>query len=176
MRIVLLGDSHLARVRRDLALIGTDVRNGAVGGASSLDLAAQAERAGAGGLVEDDAVVVSVGTNDAAPWKRVPVPDVTEALRACWLSVPARRRVYVTPPGVDEARLGGPSDRTNHVVDSYRAAAVALCRELDVRVVHAEQLVAPLGVDAFVDDGLHLTGPAYRLLLPAIAAGVRGAG
>lgn len=176
MRIVLLGDSHLARVRRDVALIGPEVHNAAVGGASSRDLAAQAERAGVAGLADGDAVVVSVGTNDAAPWKQVPVADFTEALRACWLSVPARHRVYVTPPGVDEARLGGPSDRTNRVVDDYRAAAVAVCHALDVHLVRAEQVVAPLGADAFVDDGLHLTGPAYRLLLPAIAAGVRASG
>ncbi|CAM3542817.1 hypothetical protein [Nocardioides zeicaulis] len=90
MRIVLLGDSHLARVRRDLALVGPDVHNAAVGGATSHDL--------------------------------------------------------------------------------------AVCRDLDVHVVHAEQVVAPLGAGAFVDDGLHLTGDAYRLLLPAIAAGVRAAG
>lgn len=174
MRIVLLGDSHLARVRRDLALVGPDVHNAAVGGATSRDLAGQAERADVAALADGDVVVVSVGTNDASPRKQVPVPSFVDHLRACWSSVPARR-VYVAPPGVDEARLGGPADRTNRVIDDYRTAALAVCRELGVNVVPAEQVLAPLGADAFVDDGLHLTGRGYRLLLPAIAAGVRGA-
>ena len=69
MRVVLLGDSHLARVRRDLLVLGPDVCNAAEGGASSLDLLAQATGAA---VEEDDLVVVSVGTNDAAPWKHVP--------------------------------------------------------------------------------------------------------
>lgn len=170
VRVVLLGDSHLARVRRDLPLLGPDVRNAAVGGARVHDLEAQVAVAS---VVPDDVTVVSVGTNDAAPWKAVPVLDFTEALRACWLAVPARRRVYVAPPGVDEARLGGPRDRTNRIIDLYREAAVVTCRELDVRVVRADQVVAPLGAGAFVDDGLHLTGRAYRLLLPALAEATR---
>jgi hypothetical protein len=56
MRIVCLGDSHLARVRRDLPVLGPDVCNAAEGGASALDLIVQATSAG---VREDDLVVVS---------------------------------------------------------------------------------------------------------------------
>jgi hypothetical protein len=41
MRIVLIGDSHLARVRRDLDRLGPAVVNAAVGGATVLDLLPQ---------------------------------------------------------------------------------------------------------------------------------------
>ncbi len=170
MRVVLLGDSHLARVRRDLSTIGPDVRNAAVGGACARDLRAQVDGTD---LNEQDVVVVSIGTNDAAPWRRVDISDFARTWRDGVQSVPAQRLVYVTPPGVDEARLGGPNDRTNAVVDRYRAAALAVCDELGVSVVHAEHVVEPLGADAFVDDGVHLSGRAYQLLLPAIAAAAR---
>jgi hypothetical protein len=68
VRIVFLGDSHLARVRRDVSIVGPDVCNAAEGGATALDLVPQA--AGAA-VEEDDLVVFSVGTNDAAPWRQV---------------------------------------------------------------------------------------------------------
>ena len=171
MRVVLLGDSHLARVRRDLPLLGPDVCNAAEGGASSLDLLAQATTAA---VEEDDLVVVSVGTNDAAPWKQVPVTRFAQAVMRCLQSVPARRWVYVAPPGVDESRLTGPGDRTNAVLDDYRGAAVSACVEAGARVVRTERVIRPLGTDAFVSDGLHLSGRAYQVVLPAIAESVHG--
>jgi hypothetical protein len=76
VRLVLLGDSHLARVRRDLHRLrgggSTEVEivNAAVGGAFVSDLAEQALEVG---LQPGDRVAVSVGTNDAAPWKQIPL-------------------------------------------------------------------------------------------------------
>jgi lysophospholipase L1-like esterase len=168
MRIVCLGDSHLARVRRDLQALGPDVCNAAAGGASALDLLTQATRAE---VEEEDLVVVSVGTNDAAPWQQVPVAVFAQAVLHCMQSVPARRWVYVAPPGVDESRLTGsrPGDRTNAVLDEYRDAAVSVCRDAGARVVRTERVIAPLGAGAFDRDGLHLSGRAYKVLLPVIA-------
>lgn len=172
MRIVLLGDSHLARVRRDLPTLGSDVCNAAHGGASSLDLLAQAATAVVG---EDDLVVVSVGTNDAAPWKQVPVATFARAVSRCLRSVPARGWVYVAPPGVDESRLAGSGDRTNAVLDEYRDAAVSACHDAGAHVVRTERVIGSLGAAAFVSDGLHLSGRAYQAVLPAIADAVRAA-
>lgn len=169
MRIVLLGDSHLARVRRDLPVLGPEVCNAAEGGATSLDLLAQAT---ATGVEEDDLVVVSVGTNDAAPWKHVPVTRFAQAVADCMQSVPARGWVYVAPPGADESRLTGSGDRTNAVLDRYRDAAVSACQVAGARVVRTERLIKALGAAAFVSDGLHLSGRAYEVVLPAIAEAV----
>jgi lysophospholipase L1-like esterase len=171
MRIVCLGDSHLARVRRDLPALGPDVHNAAEGGASALDLLPQATRAA---VAADDLVVVSVGTNDAAPWKDVPVPVFAQSLLDCIHSVAARRWIYLTPPGVDEARLTSASDRTNAVLDEYRDAAVSACDDVGARVVRTERVIGPLGADAFVSDGLHLSGRAYGVVLPAIAEALHG--
>lgn len=180
MRIVLLGDSHLDRVRRDLHRLapepGAEVVNAAVGGSFAFELLGQAHGVH---LRPEDAVVVSVGTNDAAPWKAVPPYDFEANLRELLdhlveLGTPRRGRlVYLTPPGVDEARLEGPGDRTGAVVASYAAIGARLTTAAGGRVVDALALLAPLGAAAYLDDGVHLTGAAYDLLLPALADALR---
>jgi lysophospholipase L1-like esterase len=169
MRIVFLGDSHLARVRRDLPTVGRDVCNSAEGGATAQDLMAQATRAA---VEESDLVVLSVGTNDAAPWKQVPVKVFARAMLHCMESVPARRWIYIAPPGVDEDRLTGLGDRTNAILDDYRDAALSVCSDAGAGVVRTERVIESLGAGAFVNDGLHLSGPAYKVVLHAIAEAV----
>lgn len=65
--------------------MGPDVCNAAEGGATALDLVPHA--AGAA-VEEDDLVVFSVGTNDAAPCKQVPVTAYAQAVRRCMRAVP----------------------------------------------------------------------------------------
>lgn len=166
MRIVLLGDSHLARIQRQLPLVGENVLNAAQGGASVRDLTGQADGIG---LTGSDVVVVSVGTNDAAPWNDVPVADFERALSRFVLSHPAGAWVIMPPPGVDDSRLGV-GDRTNAVVSGYRDAAIAVAESHSARLLDTRSLLARLGTAAFARDGLHLSGAAYRLLLPALAA------
>lgn len=170
MRIVLLGDSHLARVRRELSQIGPQVVNAAVGGALAGHLAAQARSVG---ITVGDAVVVSAGTNDAAPWKAVPRDVFERQLEEFLTQVPQGDLVYLAPPGVDEARLRRPKDRTNDVIAGYTAAASALFERSGASVIQTRQLLATLGAAAFTDDGVHLTGAAYDVLLPAIARATR---
>ena len=102
VRTVLMGDSHLARLRRELGTFPGEVRNAAEGGASSRDLLRQAD---AVGVLPSDVVVLSVGTNDAAPWKRVPVSEFAHSLSMLVAAHAPRRWVLVAPPGVVEERL-----------------------------------------------------------------------
>jgi lysophospholipase L1-like esterase len=165
VRIVLLGDSHLARIQRDAPRIGENVLNAAQGGATVLHLEGQADGAG---ITGSDVVVVSVGTNDAAPWHDVSVADFQRGLGRFVRSRPAGAWVIMSPPGVDEARLGS-RDRTNVLVDAYREAAAAVAASHTARLLDTRLLLAPLGTAAFATDGLHLSGAAYRILLPALA-------
>jgi lysophospholipase L1-like esterase len=169
VRIVLLGDSHLARIRRELPRLGENVLNAAVGGATVRDLGKQAADAG---LTATDVAVVSVGTNDGAPWKAVPVDAFRRQLGTFLASSDARRWVVVTPPGVDEERLKAHGDRTNAVLNAYRGATVAAAQAASALLVDSADLLRPLGSRAFSDDGLHLSGEGYRRLLPALAAAV----
>ena len=167
MRTVFIGDSHLARLRRDLEKLPGAVRNAAEGGASSRDLPRQAD---AVGLHDTDSVVLSVGTNDAAPWKQVPVSEFVRALSAFLASHSPRGWVFVAPPGVVEGRLTGASDRTNAVIDDYRLAAIEVCAAVGSHVVRTDLLLEPWGPTAFAEDGVHLNGTGYRVLVPAITS------
>ena len=168
MRIVLLGDSHLARIKRELPRLGESVLNAAVGGATVLDLEAQADGAV---LTAEDVVVVSVGTNDGAPWKKVPVDDFHRTLTDFVMSRRVRAWVVMAPPGVDESRLGA-GDRTNAVLSAYCAAATAVAESVSGRLIDSRALLQPLGRRAFTRDGVHLSGSGYRLLLPALTKAV----
>ena len=165
MRIVLLGDSHLARIQRQLPLIGDHVLNAARGGATVRHLVTQADGAG---LTGSDVVIVSVGTNDAAPRNDVAVADFEQALDTFLGSTPAGACAVMTPPGVDESRPGA-GGRTNAVVADYRKAARAVAESRSARLLDTPSLLAHLGAAAFAADGLHLSGAGYGVLLPALA-------
>jgi lysophospholipase L1-like esterase len=150
VRVVLLGDSHLARVRRDLPVLGADVVNLAVGGSCASDLLPQLARAGP---TEEDAVVVSIGSNDAG-WRSVPLARFEDHLVTFLDALSTDRLVYLAP--ADEPARG------------HAAAATGRFVAVGAQVVDAYALVAGLGDRALEPDGLHLTGAAYAMVLPAI--------
>lgn len=129
-------------------------------------------QAAGAGVSETDAVVLSVGTNDAAPWKHVPVTEFVRLVSLCLTSHAPHGWVFVAPPGVVEERLSGDGDRTNSVIDEYRRAALDACDRTGVQVVRTDLLLEPLGANAFAGDGVHLNGAGYRVLVPAIASAV----
>lgn len=169
-RVLLLGDSHLARLGRSVPTLGPGVANRARGGAFSRDLAGQlAGFAAAGpGLAGLEAAVVSVGTNDAAPWKPVPLSEGVACLASVVAALPCPV-VLLAPPGVDEPRLVRAEDRTNERVAEHRDAFASVVLRAGGRVVDSPALLAPLGPLAFLDDGVHLTPAAYGLVLPEVA-------
>lgn len=167
MRTVFIGDSHLARLRRGLERVPGDTCNAARGGACSRDLQGQAEAAG---VNDSDAVVLSVGTNDAAPWTHVPVSEFVQALSDFVASHAPRGWVFVAPPGVAEGPATGARGRTNAVIAEYRLAAIEVCGEVGGHVVRTDLLLEPWGAKAFAPDGVHLNGVGYRVLVPAISS------
>lgn len=167
VRIVLLGDSHLARIKRDLPRLGQNVVNAAVGGATVHDLDAQAVAASVG---HDDVLVLSIGTNDSAPWQAVSVSAFAAALERFLGSWDVRRWVIILPPGVDERRLDSAGDRSNALLSEYRSAQIGAAATVDARLLNSRALLLPLGSRAFAQDGLHLSGKGYHVLLPALAS------
>jgi lysophospholipase L1-like esterase len=172
--LLLLGDSHLARIRRARlrrleASSGHRALNAAVGGSSVLDVADQL-----GGLPPAEVAVLSVGTNDAAPWKQVPIETFRTTLAALLPRVPALRLVYVGSPGVDEQRLTGSNDRTNHRIAEYVDTAAETVLRQGGEFLDTAHLLAQVDGDVFEDDGVHLNKAGYDALLPALAARVAG--
>lgn len=167
MAVLILGDSHLARARPRHAEIAAATTSRAVGGSTVLDLDDQL--AGID-LAAYDVVVVSLGTNDAG-WRDVPLTQFVSVLDAALARLAGRRLVFVTSPGCDPARAGGCSaDR----LAAYATSATGLVTGHGGIVVDSPAVLATLGAAAFLEDGFHLTQPAYDLLLPAIATAVAG--
>lgn len=167
MSVLILGDSHLARALPRHAEIAAVTTSRAVGGSTVLDLDDQL--AGVD-LTAYDVVVVSLGTNDAG-WRDVPLAQFVSVLDAALARLAGRRLVFVTSPGCDPVRAGGFSpDR----LATYAASAAGLVTGHGGTVVDSPAVLARLGAEAFLEDGFHLTQPAYDLLLPAVAAAVAG--
>ena len=170
MRIVLIGDSHLARLNNDLgSLVATPVIDAAQGGASIGDALRQASSIH---VDANDIVVLSIGTNDAAPWKQTSLDAFSDGLDQLKDSFDLRRWIYMTPPGVDESRLSGSSNRTNVVMEIYRDEAITVLRSAGASILPSHEVIAEQGTLAFSSDGVHLTEAAYSLLLPEIAKAI----
>lgn len=162
MRVLITGDSHLARPARDGWSITPGSTSVAVGGAVATDLPGQVA-----GLdpAAYDVVVVSVGTNDAG-WRAVPLAEFTGGIAWLLAWAGATPVVLMTSPGCLDARAAGWS---NARLAEYAAAAASLVEAAGGRVLDTPALLAPLGPAAFVEDGFHLTPAAYDVLLPALA-------
>lgn len=120
------------------------------------------------GLNDHDSVVLSVGTNDAAPWKQVSVSEFAQALSRFVGTHSPRGLVLASPPGVVEGRVPGARGRTNAVIAEYRRAAIEFCEQLGGHVVRTDLMLESVGANAFAEDGVHLNGTGYRILTPAI--------
>ncbi len=171
---MLAGDSHLAYVRQDVALLGDRVRNVAVGGAVVTDVLQQLTTTTFGptsafddAVGPDDVVVVSIGTNDAAPYPGVAIEAYEEEIDRIIAEVHPGRWVYLAPPGVD-ALEEDPIGRSNSTISRYAEAAATRFGRLGA-VVDSPTLLEPLGSTAFAPDGVHLSQAGYDVLLPAVA-------
>jgi lysophospholipase L1-like esterase len=100
------------------------------------------------------------GSNDAAPWKAVAVPDFVQAYRRLLSTLPGRVLVLGLPPVVDEE--GG---RTSALVAQYAAATAQVAPAF-------VPLHAALDRRHLAEDGLHLNDAGYevvaRLVVDAI--------
>ena len=167
-RVMFVGDSHLDAVRGERlkafeAAVGRRVDNRAVGGSGVHDVPDQTASA-----PTDIAVtVLSLGTNDSAPWKEISFETFASTIPALVATLPGRV-VYLAPPGVDESVLG-PDDPTMAGVARYTDAARAAVAAHGGTTLETQQVLAGLGTSAFVEDGVHLTDVAYSLLLKALA-------
>ncbi|RIX28029.1 NUDIX domain-containing protein [Amnibacterium setariae] len=169
-RVVLLGDSHLAKLDQAASdrLRETQpdrplIVNRAVGGSSVLDVLSGVEP---DPVLPRDVSVLSVGTNDYAPWKRVPLDRFTRAVGAVLDRLRLGRVIVLLPPEVDEARqrsAGRTLIRTSVDRAPYADAVRAASARVGATVVEIPR-EATAGA-----DGVHLDADGYDVLLDLLA-------
>ena len=164
MTTYLLGDSHLERVP-DLAPLGTDVVNLAVGGAVVDDVPGQLAAADP---ADTGRLVLSIGTNDADPARGRPLDGFGRRLTEVLATARGARWVLVASPGCTGEQIA--PGWTAARLASYAETAAALVRAAGGTVVPTPAVLAGAGEAAFDPDGFHLSPTAYDLLLPVLAA------
>lgn len=169
-RVVLLGDSHLAkldrpRLQRLSGLIpgAPFVVDHATGGSTVLDVLTEVEH---GAFLPQDRIVVSVGTNDSASWKRVPLHRFRSAVDDVVSRLRHHRLVLLAPPPVDAA-LQIASGREHVRTEREREPYAAVLEE--AAAAHGARVVAVAGVGIHAADGVHLNDAGMDLLIRRLA-------
>jgi lysophospholipase L1-like esterase len=173
--LLLVGDSHLAEtttraavpVAARLRRLGWELASLAVGG---LDTRA-ALRLLPDRLPVADATVVSFGSNDAAPWKQVPLEAFTIGYAEILGRVASPVTVVMGPPPVREDRDDA-RGRTNAVLDGYAAAARAVAESSGARFLDLRDVLDP--ASDLDEDGLHLADSGARAAAAALDGALRG--
>ncbi|MGW4487179.1 SGNH/GDSL hydrolase family protein [Amycolatopsis sp. NPDC004368] len=171
-KIVLFGDSMLGRFTKpridQLEEEAGDVLvfNCAAGGWKSDD---GARRAATIAKTEPDVVVLSFGANDCAPDRLVELGAYTKNLRVIADAFAPATLIGFLPPSIEEIDGIGRRGRTNAVLDTYRQALREVVSAPNA--VDTDASIAPLiaAGEPVHEDGLHLTGAAYRLVISALA-------
>ena len=167
--LLLVGDSHLAEtttrdvlpVAARLRRLGWELTNLAVGG---LDTRA-GRRLLPAMLPMADATVMSFGSNDAAPWKQVPLEEFVVCYEEILRRVVSPVTVVMGPPPVREDRDDA-RGRTNAVLDGYAATARQVAVYHGARFLDLREVLDPVtDLDA---DGLHLADSGARAAAAAL--------
>lgn len=164
MKVLLLGDSHLARMAPYRHLISRHCEVRAAGGSTALDLAGQLE-----GLdpLAFDVIGISVGTNDCGP-AGVDGGLSLDVLRSVVEHVAPTPVLMINNPGATEVARQWGYDVDAMGIYSHRASALVRAnggQSLDLRKV-----ISPLGAKGFTPDGFHISRAAHVLVFPVLRA------
>lgn len=175
--LVLLGDSLVARKHQDgvdalipritKAFPTAEVVSYAVGGANSRQ-ALEATRSIS--LPSDSLVIISLGMNDAAPWKQVPMQEFVGNYEQLIKLCSGHMLVLITPNPVNTTKQQSPG-RDNAIIKQYDEAVRALANEHNAKVVDLFQIIgeAMRISDCHVEDGVHLNDAGYALFFDALS-------
>lgn len=177
MKIVLFGDSLLGNFYKEhiqeleSKIHDGDVYNCAVGGWDTDDGVVKAAYIAS---LNPDAVILSFGTNDSAPWKQVPIDRFKSNIQEILNTFKTSKIIFFLPPPINEAKDTDGERRTNVLTREYSDAAKEVCIGMgSVWIIDSWEIFAPLlasGYDYHTEDGVHLNDTENALLITHIAA------
>lgn len=170
-KLILFGDSLFGRFGKDRILIlesklnDYDVYNCAAGGWNSHDCVKKAPYIS---KLKPDVLVLSVGTNDAAPWKEVDIKDFAENLPIIFNSFSAAKIIFLLQPPVNEDKTPDKfNSLTKSISKKYHDSAKQICEEHNIAFIDSWDLFMPLQeqkIDYHDEDGVHLNDLAYDMI------------
>jgi lysophospholipase L1-like esterase len=175
MKIVLFGDSLLAQAGKhrieslEAKLPGADVYNCAAGGWNSDDCLKKSLYIA---NLNPDTVIMSLGTNDAAPWKQLDLELFKENLPKIFNTFSKSELVYFLPPPVSEAKESKQKFISNIGLKQYYDTAAQLAKDNNIKIIDSWNLFMPMqekGEDYHVEDGVHLKDVAYEIVFAEVA-------
>lgn len=174
-KLVLFGDSLFGKVGRpetlmlEKALGGNyDVYNCATGGWSTVDLVRKAPFIA---RLQPDVVVISVGTNDAAPWREITLKDFKKNLPIIADAFEGSRIIFFPPPPISEDTQSKAKQRNNSDLHGYHDAIKSFCNARSLDYIDAWSVFESLqkrGETYHVEDGVHLSDHGYEVLFEAM--------
>lgn len=172
--LVLLGDSHLARTSEDagVALLprftkdfpDTHITNLAHGGVdTNYGLAAVTYA----NLPKSFTAIVLFGSNDAAPWKQVPLEKFSKNFRqilSVFKTKGASKIIVFSPPPVNIHKQTPPG-RSNEELSKYAQAVENISTEFKVEYVDLFAILSQdmKNTDIHYSDGIHLNSAGYDI-------------
>lgn len=176
-KLILFGDSLFAQAGKsrvimfEQALPGYDVYNCAVGGWDTNDCVAKSPYVA---KLEPDVLVISLGTNDASPWKQVPIGCFKKNISEIFKNFKGSRVIYFLPPPVDEVKIAN-TDKKRSIagIKEYHDAAKSVCAANNVEFIDSFAVFKSLldsGKEYHIEDGVHLNDLAYEMISNKLAS------
>ncbi len=174
-KLVLFGDSLFARIGKELInklenkLPGYDIYNCAAGGWNTDDAVKKSPFIAS---LKADIVVISLGLNDAAPWKQVPLPNFEKNMNKILHNFKNSRIIFFLPPPVNVSKELGDTKRLNEIGVDYYEIAKKICSKNKVEIIDSWKLFTRLlekGKDYHIEDGVHINDFGYDIFIDQLA-------
>lgn len=177
-KIVLFGDSLFANISKtellslESRLPDYDVYNFAVGGWNTSDCL---KKAAFIATLKPDILMLSVGSNDCAPWKQVDIKVYEDNIKGIFKIFSGTKMIYFLPPPINETVFINDAKRkglNNSVVKSYHDSAKRLCEDNQITFLDSWKVFKTLmdkGEDYHISDGLHFSKTGYEILFDELA-------
>lgn len=180
-KLILFGDSLFAQAGKhrvvmfEDALPGYDVYNCAVGGWNTNDCVKKAPYIS---KLEADVVVISLGTNDAAPYKQVPIDEFVANIPKILEAFKESEVIWYLPTPIDQTKSNTFGKVIpNEVVKEYHDAAKKVCEESGIKVINSFAIFKPMldaGETYHSEDGVHYIDKAYEIIARELSILLKG--
>jgi len=180
MKIVLFGDSLLKNFGKDYiaqfeaALPGADIYNCSVGGWDTDD---GLKKAPFIAKLKPDIAILGFGTNDAAPWKQVPLDRYLENVSKIVEEFADSKIIFFLPPPVHpENGHNADHRRFPDTVQQYHDETKKVLEGSGTTYLDSHAVFAPLlknDQSYHVEDGVHLNDLGYKILIEEFSKLIR---